>query len=130
MDFFRAGRSILFSEPPLYKPHLWFILADPDSADKVVAVMLRSVKAYTDSTLVLGVGDHPFIRHPSAVDYSLAKRLSVAEIRAALKSGRCHPKEDMSRDLLARVRAGLLVSPRTVRALADFCRKLWPNASR
>ena len=59
MDFVRAGRSILFSEPPLYKPHLWFILTDPDAADKVVAVMLRTVKAYTDSTFVLGVGDHP-----------------------------------------------------------------------
>lgn len=129
MDFIRAGRSLLLSEPPLYEPHLWFVLTDPNHAGKVVAVMMRSAKAYTDPTLVLDVGDHPFIRHASAVHYSTAQLLSVSEIRAALKSGRCHPKEDMTRELLKRVRAGLIVSPRTVRVLSNYCRKLWPPAS-
>lgn len=44
MDIIQAGRAILLSEPPLYKPHLWFILTDPDgTAGKVVAVMVRTV---------------------------------------------------------------------------------------
>lgn len=125
MDVIRAGRSILLSEPPLYEPHLWFILTDPDHANKVVTVMLRTPKPYTDPTLLLDIGDHPFIRHRSCVHFPSAQRLSVSEILVALKIGRCHLKEDMSRDLLARVRTGFLTSPRTVRALADSCRKQW-----
>lgn len=129
MDVIRAGRSVLLSEPPLYEAHLWFILTDPDQAKKVVAVMLRTPKPYTDPTLLLEVGDHPFIRHQSCVHFPAAQRLSVSEITAAIKSGRCHLKEDMSRELLVRVRAGLLASPRTVRAIADFCRKIWLNVA-
>lgn len=125
MEVIRAGRSILLSEPPLYEPHLWFILTDPDPAKKVIAVMLRTPRPYTDPTLLLEIGDHPFIRHRSAVHFPAAQRLSVSEILIAMKTGRCHLKEDMSRELLIRVRAGLLDSPRTVRAIADLCRKQW-----
>lgn len=129
MDIIRAGGSVMLSEPPLYESHLWFILTSPDRAGQVVAVMLRSARTYTDSTLVLDVGDHPFIRHPSAVDYATARWFTAAEVRAAFKSGRCHLNADMSPELLKRVRAGLLVSPRTVRVLSAACRKIWPRAS-
>jgi len=42
-----------------------------------------------------------------------------------MRVGNCHLKEDMSGDLLARVRAGLLESPFTVNVLRDQCRKLF-----
>jgi hypothetical protein len=129
MDIIRAGGSVMLSEPPLYEPHLWFILTNPDRTGRIVAVMLRSAKPYTDPTLVLDVGDHPFIRHPSAVDFAAARWFTASEVRAAFKSGRCHLNADMSPELLLCVRAKLLVSPRTVRVLADSCRKLWSHAS-
>ena len=63
MEIIRAGRSLLLSDP---KPHLWFVLTDPERKnDRVVAVMISTVKHYSDPTLILEVGDHPFIRHKS-----------------------------------------------------------------
>jgi hypothetical protein len=91
----------------------------------VVAVMLRTVTRFTDPTLVLKSGDHPFIRHDSAVHFSSARWLAVQALLAAMRVGNCHLKEDMSRDLLARVRAGLLESPFTVNVLRDQCRGLF-----
>ena len=69
--------------------------------------------------------NQPFIRHDSAVHYSSARWLAVAGLLMAMRVGNCHLKEDMSRELLARVRAGLLESPFTVNALREQCRKLF-----
>jgi hypothetical protein len=126
MNVIRAGASLLLAEPPLYKPHLWFVLTDPQGkSEQVVVVMVRTVTRFTDPTVVLKPGEHPFIRHDSAVHYSTARWLSVSRILAAMRDGRCHLKEDLSAALLARVRKGLLVSPFTINALRDHCQRLF-----
>jgi hypothetical protein len=126
MKVIRAGASLLLAEPPLYKPHLWFVLADPHGKPpRVVAVMLRSVTRFTDPTLILRPGAHPFIRHDSAVHYSSARWLNVSAILRAMSDGKCHLKEDMTDELLQRVRNGLLESPFTINALRDQCRDLF-----
>ena len=126
MNVIRAGASLLLAEPPLYKPHLWFVLTDPlGKPPRVVAVMLRSVTRFTDSTLILKPGEHPFIRHDSAVHYTTALWLNVSAILGAMSDGRCHLKEDMTDELLQRVRNGLLASPFTVHALRDQCEDLF-----
>ena len=120
------GRAILLSEPPLYKPHLWFVLTDPDgSSETAVAVMLRTATKFTDTTLLLNTGDHPFVHHESSVHYSTARYFSVASILAAIKTGRCHLREDASPELLERLRKGLLDSPYTVNAIRDHCRRIF-----
>ena len=126
MNVIRAGSTLLLGEPPLYKPHLWFVLTDPQGdPSRVVAVMLRTVARFTDPTLILHAGDHPFIRHDSAVHYSSARWLAVRALLAAMQVGNCHLKEDTSAALLTQVRAGLLESPFTVNALRDQCKKLF-----
>lgn len=126
MNVIRAGASLLLAEPPLYKPHLWFVLTHPlGKPPRVVSVMLRSVARFTDSTLILRPGDHPFVRHDSAVHYSTARWLNVSAILRAVRDGRCHLKEDMTDELLRRVRSGLLESPFTVNALRDRCKDLF-----
>ena len=126
MNVIRAGASLLLAEPPLYKPHLWFVLTHPlGKPPRVVSVMLRSVARFTDSTLILRPGDHPFVRPDSAVHYSTARWLNVSAILRAVRDGRCHLKEDMTDELLRRVRSGLLESPFTVNALRDRCKDLF-----
>jgi hypothetical protein len=126
MNLIRAGSSLLLAEPPLHKPHLWFVLTDPvGKPPRVVAVMLRTVTRFTDPILVLTPGEHPFIRHDSAVHYSMARWLPVPSLLAAMKDGKCHLKEDMTHDLLRRVRQGLLQSPFTVNALREECAELF-----
>lgn len=86
--------------------------------------MLRTAQTYTDRTLLLYPGDHPFIKHESTVDYSSIERLRVSAIERLLAIGRCHLHPDMSPQLLRSVRAGLLASPRTVHAFRDYCQNL------
>ena len=123
MEMIRAGRSLLLRAPHDTKPHLWFVLTDPTGTPPViVAVMLRSAKAYTDSTLVLEPGDHPFVRHSSSVHYSSACCFPISRTSQAMAHGTCHLVDDMSPALLQRARDGLLISPFTVEALKVYCR--------
>ena len=124
MDIIHAGSALLFSEEPHTKPHLWFVLTDPDGTPpRVVAVMVRSKKEFTDDTVVLEEGDHPFVRHPSSVHYSTARIFRVRKIRLALNRGWCSLHRDMFRDLLKRVKQGLLDSAFTVPTIRDYCLK-------
>jgi hypothetical protein len=116
---------LLLSEPPLFNPHFWFILSDPDERGMVVAVMLRSVKRYTDPTLVLHAGDHPFVRHDSSVHYSTARQIGLGALRRALEGGQAHLRDDCSPALLERIRGGLIESPFTVHAIREYCLKRW-----
>lgn len=121
----RSGRALLVRDARM-GTHLWFVLTDPDPRrDWLVLVMLVTVKEHTDRTLQLQAGDHPFIRHPSAVDFGTAKYAPAAKLEDALSSGRATLAEDMSAALLARVRAGLLASGRTPNDVADYCRALF-----
>ena len=122
MRLIRAGRALLLRDARM-GPHLWFILTDPDPGhERIVLVMLVTERAHTDRTLLLGVGDHPFIRHPSAVDFGTARYAPAAKLEDALATGRAELSADMSSVLLARVRTGLLTSARTPNQIADDCR--------
>jgi hypothetical protein len=84
--------------------HLWFVLTDPDpDRNSMVLVMLVTVKLHTDRTLHLHVGDHPFVRHESAVDFGTATYVPAVRLQEGLASGRAALAADMSADLLARV---------------------------
>jgi hypothetical protein len=118
-----AGTALLLSEPPLFKPHLWFVLTDPEGQpETVVVVMMVTAKKHTDTTVLLQPGDHPFVKHESSVHYSSAKWFRVSALTKAMQNGRCHLKETMSPKLLARVRKGLLESAYTIHAVSDYCK--------
>ena len=122
---------MLLRGTPHAKPHLWLVLTEPDGDPaETVAVMVRSRKAYTDDTVVLAPGDHPFIHRASSVHYSTARRLRVDRILRRIRSGQCHLKEDLEADLLARVREGLMTSPFTVNAVREYCRNRFPAGGR
>lgn len=92
-----AGRALVLRDARM-GTHLWFVLTDPDpDRNSMVLVMLVTVKPHTDRTVQLNVGDHPFVRHESAV----------------------------SADLLTRVRAGLLASARTPNDVVEYCRPMF-----
>lgn len=87
--------------------------------------MVRTAKDFTDDTVVLDEGDHPFVRHPSSVHYSTADLFEVRALLAAIEKGHCHLREDMSRKLLTKVRRGLIESPFTRNRLRLLCEGLF-----
>lgn len=123
MEVLKAGRSLLLHETHQTKRHLWFVLTSPSEAlPRIVAVMVRTRKRYTDDTVVLVPGDHPFIHHESAVHFSSARWFEIESLRRAFGDGQCALLEDMAPELLRRVQAALLASPFTVNAMRDHCR--------
>ncbi len=87
--------------------------------------MLRTATEFTDDTVVLQPGDHPFIRHATAVHYSTADLFQVDKLLDAMQRGECHLRQDMSETLLDEVRDGLLRSPFTIHRIRDLCEELF-----
>ena len=129
MHFVHAGAAVLLLDPRFNgAPHLWAILTDPDPlfADgKVVAVSFVTARGHTDSTTVLNVGDHAFVRHATHVDYGGAKLFRVPALEHERDTGRCHPQEDLPQVVLDRLREGLLRSARTPNFMIEICTPLF-----
>lgn len=130
MELVCAGRAFILSGLVLgapLKPHLFFILTDPDPVTgTVIAAMVVTAKAHTDKTVTLHAGDHPFIRHESNVDFSVAGYIHPARLQRALAQGKCDIQPDIDAALLAKVRIGLLTSSRTINEIGDYCRSHFP----
>jgi len=131
MDIIKSGKMILL-RPRDNKlpqdPHLWLVLTDlPKPNGLVVAVMVCTQTKFTDTTLILKEGDHPFIRHDTSVQYTSARYLQVFYIIREMGLGRCHLRPDMSKELLKRVQKGLIESPSTVTAIRDYCEKCFKS---
>ncbi|MDP2807333.1 MAG: hypothetical protein Q8O74_04250 [bacterium] len=122
----RTGDAFLMHLPgsvadPYY--HLFIVLTDPEpGTEQIVAVMLSTVRRTTDDTVVLQAGEHPFIKHPTAVQFSTANYYKAKRIERAYVSGICHERERITAVVLDKIRAGLLASPYTVNAIRDYCR--------
>jgi hypothetical protein len=104
-------------------PHLWILITDPNpDTGEAVMVNVTTKQSYSDTTVTLKVGDHPYIRHDSTIFYADARTIKVAEAEKAITSGQkfitqhatCTP------ELLKRVQEGLHQSkftPNKIRAL-------------
>jgi len=123
MELLKSGRTLLLRRFHEDKGHAWFVLTDPEpDPGRFVAVMLRTPRYFTDETLILELGEHPFIKHRSCVHYSTADFFNSRYVSRGISQGTCHFLEDMSSMLLKKVREGLLLSPRTVNAVKEYCR--------
>ena len=126
MNVLGAGRAILYRAPGVDGFHLYFVLTDPiHDGREVVAVMLRTATEFTDDTVVLQPGDHPFVRHATAVHYSTAGLFQVDKLLDAMQRGECRLRQDMNETLLDEVRDGLLRSPFTIHRIRDLCEELF-----
>jgi hypothetical protein len=76
-----AGDAFLFPVGHQHVPHLIPVLTDPAGPfDIVVVTAVVSEKSFTDKTVTLNVGDHPFIRWPSNVDYGWSRFLPAKKL--------------------------------------------------
>jgi hypothetical protein len=61
--------------------HLFVVLTDPCSENKVLTVPICSTHKKNDTTCLVGQGDHKFLKHPSYVAYYL---LEIREVSALI----------------------------------------------
>ena len=131
MNVIRAGSTLYLQDPDNPHPHLWLVLTDPTGDPEwVLTVMFTTHKSYTDDTLILKPGDHPFVKHPTSVHYSTAECRQVQRILKQMRTGRCHLRESLSPSLLRQAQRGFLRSPRSVRGLVEKCKPLMPDFDR
>ena len=71
----------------------------------VVPVFTIKTRHY-DTTMVLNQGEHSFIKHPSYIRYGDAKEKSERAIEEEIQHGSIVVKEDISEEMLERIRIG------------------------
>lgn len=86
-------------------PHLWVILTSPfNDPPVIIMAMLTTKKSYSDTTVELNIGDHPFITHPTVVSYMDANCFKVDELEKGIKSGMVKPNEPFTRPVLEKIK--------------------------
>ncbi|MFN7921380.1 MAG: hypothetical protein U0Q16_14860 [Bryobacteraceae bacterium] len=84
-----SGDTFFIPTPDNPIRHLWVVLTEPASDGFAYCVNITSLGDHiADTTVVLDLGDHPFIEKPSVVLYSKASKLNVAAIEAELNNPR------------------------------------------
>jgi hypothetical protein len=79
---FEPGASFLLKGESSPNGHLYIILAVDASTNSIVAVPLNTKTTYTDPTLTLRVGDHPFVNRETSVSYDRMREFRIAELYA------------------------------------------------
>ena len=108
-----AGSTFLCPCNTPQTAHLYIILLDPDSNDQTVVVNFTSARSHSDTTCCLDVGEHPFIRHPTVINYFDAVISRVSPIEEALTRRLAILHTPCSPEILAKIRKGLLASTYT-----------------
>ena len=96
--------------------HLWVVCSDCGAAlREVVVVSITTVydDQRQDTTCVLDVGDHDFIRHTSIVFYALAEVRALATLESAIADGRLKRGAPFREDVLDRIVRGFAASRET-----------------
>ncbi len=109
--------------------HLFIVITDPDAASgRVVVVPIVTTRTHTDRTVELNVGDHPFIRHSSSVDFGSSRYANVAVLLEKIGLGEATVADEVEPAVLRRVQHGLLRSSHTINEIATYCRGVFDVA--
>ncbi len=127
------GKSILIpSGPNAGQRHLFSLLINPQKIQGygaepqafLACVCSIHQGAPYDDACILRVGDHPFIRHDSYIDYRHSRIEAAQHIEAKVAEGIFTPHEDCSMILIRRIIASAETSKRISREMKIFLREV------
>jgi len=117
----KAGQTILLPKPGQETMHLWVVVVAPDPAShETVIVNLTTQRPHSDNTVVLQLGAHPFVLHPTVVVFADARIVDAKPLMALMKAGTFQAHQDCSPVLLLRIQQGLLASAHTPQKVKTF----------
>jgi hypothetical protein len=126
----KCGDTFLLPKSASATEHLWIIVTEVDqTSGTAVCVNVTSKRDDSETTVVLSVGDHRFIKHESVVRFADAREMKM-ELVEKLLSGRPTQfvgtlHDPCSETLLAKIRKGLLDSEMTPKEIKRKCKALW-----
>jgi hypothetical protein len=113
-----AGTTFLLSAVDI---HLWVIISDPlADPQNVLIVNLTSLDPRKEQACVLAVGDHPWIRHDTCVNYGDSQVTTLDKLLAAQNANALMIQSPVSPDILLRIREGAMNSTRMPLDNADI----------
>lgn len=105
--------------------HLHVIVAGPTTQKEVVLASITTLRTTTfDRLLILREGDHPFLRHDSAVACAFAQIVRLPDLQLKLDQRSIRLKEPMDAALVRRIRAALIESDFTPNGVLAVLREL------
>lgn len=118
-----AGDTFLLTGGPI-PPHLWVVLWGPAGpANACLAVFLTTLRRHSDRSCILVAGDHPFIRHDTAVSYGNAQPFTEEKMDRLLATGTAKRRQPVSDEVLERIRTGFFASAHTPNAMIEMAVK-------
>ena len=119
------GETFLAPNNAKSTEHLWIVITHPDDAGLAVCVNITTKRSLSDTTVVLDVGDHPFLKHPSVVYYADAQLLDLLRIETAISakptSFTCVRHKPCSAELILRIQLGAIKSGSTPKKIKLAC---------
>ena len=124
-----CGDTFLMPAPGgVATPHLWIVITESDPASHLCAIVsVTTSRNSKDQTVLLRVGDHPFIRHDSTIYYGDAMIVDARRLDHEIAAGLAVRREKCPAATLTLVQDGVFASPFTRPKLQRFCREHRPR---
>jgi len=101
----KGGDTLIIPEPGTsLDSHLWIVLSDPAQDHFVLLVNLTSWRTDKDQACLLDVGDHPFIKHKTCVNYAKSKHVALQQLVKILELPQVECREPLAPEILQRIR--------------------------
>jgi|ERR1051326_179177 hypothetical protein len=104
--------------------HLWIVLTEPQGEPLSVAIVnLTSHKDGVDETVIIGPGEHSFVRRKTVVNYAGAMVVEALKLGRLIEADLTIPhREPCSPELLEKIRRGVFNSPFVRPKFQAYCR--------
>lgn len=93
--------------------HLMVCIAAHAPTDRAIIIPVVSRHAFSDTSCILNVGDHPFIKHESCAAYDYGQCVSLKAISAEIDAGKIKLQGKIGHEVLVRFQVGLVKSDET-----------------
>ena len=110
----RGASLLIQSGPPhdLERKHLFIVLTIPISesqsdSKKVVLACVSSYRYGCDTSCILRLGDHPFIKHCSFVDYAKTRLETTEKLLSGVNQNTLQPLAPVNEKVIVRICQGL-----------------------
>lgn len=109
--------------------HLWIVITNADADNKAVAVNVTTQHSLSETTVILKDGDHPFVNHPSVINFTDAQLIDVKAVETAIekqpKNFICKSHKPCSPELLKRIQDGMRKTKSPKKHIKQRCIAEW-----
>jgi hypothetical protein len=124
-----AGDTFLLPKKSSQTEHLFIVLSDPDAQSKALCVNITTLQSHHEKTVLLSVGDHPFVKHDSIALYIDMEERDMAALAKllAMKTSQfvCAQHASCTQQLLQRLRRGVIESPNVAKKVKLKYSAIW-----